>query len=53
MPAPRLMTLMARRGLGDDHCMAFSRVELRGLEPLTPCLQNRSRLSDTGAHLGL
>jgi hypothetical protein len=28
-------------------------VELRGLEPLTPCLQNRPRLSDVLAHLGL
>jgi hypothetical protein len=28
-------------------------VELRGLEPLTPCLQNRPRLSETVAHLGM
>jgi hypothetical protein len=34
-------TLMARTGLGDDHRLMFSQVELRGLEPLTPCLQSR------------
>jgi hypothetical protein len=28
-------------------------VELGGLEPPTPCLQNRRRLSDVVAHLGL
>jgi site-specific DNA recombinase len=28
-------------------------VELRGLEPLTPCLQNRRKLSDVVAHLGV
>jgi hypothetical protein len=27
--------------------------ELRGLEPLTPCLQNSRKLSDVVAHLGL
>ena len=32
---------------------SFSQVELRGLEPLTPCLQNRRRLSDVVAHLGI
>ena len=32
---------------------SFSQVELRGLEPLTPCLQNRRKLSETVAHLGL
>jgi len=31
--------------------MAFCLVELRGLEPLTPCLQNTSRLSGPVAHL--
>jgi len=35
----------------------FSQVELGeelgGLEPPTPCLQNRPRLSDVVAHLGL
>jgi hypothetical protein len=31
----------------------FSQVELRGLEPLNPCLQNRRRLSDVVAHLGI
>src|SRR5215831_21357491 len=33
--------------------MARSDVELGGLEPPTPCLQNRPKLSDTVAHLGL
>jgi integrase len=32
-PRPRLM---ARGGLGDDHRLVFSQVELRRLEPLTP-----------------
>jgi hypothetical protein len=32
---------------------AFCLVELGGLEPPTPCLQNRPRLSETVAHLGL
>ena len=31
----------------------FLGVELRGLEPLTPCLQSTARLSGTVAHLGL
>jgi hypothetical protein len=38
------LTMDLRRGV--------SQVELRGLEPLTPCLQNRPKLSDTVAHLG-
>jgi Clp amino terminal domain, pathogenicity island component len=33
--------------------MAFCLVELRGLEPLTPCLQNTPGLSVTVAHLAL
>jgi hypothetical protein len=42
MPATKANgTLMARRGLDHDHCLMFSQVELRGLEPLTPCLQSR------------
>ena len=58
-------TLMARRGLGDDHSLVFSlvelRVELRGLEPLTPCLQSMAKVSSvvhglarsaSGVHLG-
>jgi hypothetical protein len=32
-------------------CLVEPRVELRGLEPLTPCLQNTPRLSDAVAHL--
>ena len=44
---------MVRRGLGHDRCLTFSQVDLGGLEPLTSCLQNRPRLSDTVAHLGL
>jgi hypothetical protein len=32
---------------------SFCMVELRRLEPLTPCLQNRLKLSDMVAHLGL
>jgi hypothetical protein len=32
---------------------SFSQVELGGLEPPTPCLQNRRKLSYTVAHLGL
>jgi hypothetical protein len=31
----------------------FCLVELGGLEPPTPCLQNRPKLSDVVAHLGL
>ena len=46
-------TLMAHRGLGGDHRLEFSYVELGGLEPPTPCLQNRRRLSDVVAHLGI
>ena len=46
--------------LGDAHvdagggaaAVAFQ-VELGGLQPPTPCLQNRRKLSDTVAHLGL
>jgi hypothetical protein len=33
--------------------MVFCLVELRGLEPLTPCLQNTPGLSGTVAHLAL
>jgi hypothetical protein len=36
----------------NQHDLDFAEVELRGLEPLTPCLQNRPRLSETVAHLG-
>jgi hypothetical protein len=32
--------LIALRGVSDDHCLTFSQVELRGLEPLTPYLQS-------------
>ena len=32
---------------------SFSQVELGGLEPPTPCLQDRPRLSETVAHLGM
>jgi hypothetical protein len=54
MPATKANgTLMAHGGLSDDHRLVFCLVELRGLEPLTPCLQNTRRLSDTVAHLGL
>jgi hypothetical protein len=42
MPAAKANgTLMAHGGLGHDHRLVFSQVELRGLEPLTPCLQSR------------
>jgi hypothetical protein len=41
------------RPLLQDRNMGLACVELRGLEPLTPCLQNRPRLSETVAHLGL
>ena len=44
--------LMARSGLGHDHCLTFSQVELRGLEPLTPCLQSMAKLSRTVYGLG-
>jgi hypothetical protein len=37
----------------NQHDLDFAEVELRGLEPLTPCLQNRPRLSDVVAQLGL
>jgi hypothetical protein len=40
-------TLMARTGLGDDHRLMFSQVELRGLEPLIPCLQSMAKMSST------
>ena len=54
MPATKANgTLMARRGLDHDHWLTFSQVELGGLEPPTPCLQNRRRLSDVVAHLGI
>jgi len=58
MPAAKTNgTLMAHRGLGHDRCLTFLQVELGvelgGLEPPTPCLQNTCRLSDTVAHLGL
>jgi hypothetical protein len=54
MPATKANgTLMAHRGLGHDRCLVFSQVELGGLEPPTPCLQNTRRLSDTVAHLVL
>jgi hypothetical protein len=54
MPATKANgTLMARGGLGHDHRLTFSQVELGGLEPPTPCLQNRRRLSDAVAHLGI
>jgi len=46
-------TSMAHRGLSDDRRLVFSHVELRGLEPLTPCLQNRPKLSEIVAHLGM
>jgi hypothetical protein len=37
MPATKANgTLMARRGLGHDHCLMFSQVELGGLEPRPP-----------------
>src|SRR5215471_20493911 len=54
MPAAKANgTLMARGGFGHDRYLTFSQVELGGLEPPTPCLQNTCRLSDTVAHLGL
>jgi hypothetical protein len=54
MPATRANgPLMARGGLGHDHRLVFCLVELGGLEPPTPCLQNRPKLSDVVAHLGL
>ena len=40
-------TLMARGGLGHDHCLTFSQVELGGLEPPTPCLQSMAKVSST------
>ena len=53
MPATKANgTLMAHRGLGHDHRLTFSQVELRGLEPLTPCLQSMARLSSTVHGLG-
>ena len=46
MPAPKANgTLMAHRGLGHDHRLAFSQVELGGLEPPTPCLQTEGKTS--------
>ena len=44
---------MAREGLGAILVRVFSQVELGGLEPPTPCLQNTCRLSDIVAHLVL
>jgi hypothetical protein len=55
---------MAHRGLGGGHCLTFCLVELRGLEPLTPCLQSdvstrvsgpdlRNRLSLSDRHVPL
>ena len=38
---------MAREGPGVDRGLTFSQVELRGLEPLTPCLQSKAKLSST------
>jgi hypothetical protein len=50
MPATKANgTLMARRGLGHDHCLMFSQVELGGLEPPAPCLQTGGSTS-TGVH---
>jgi len=53
MPATKANgTLMARRGLDPDHCLMFSQVELRGLEPLTPCMQSMAKMSSTVRGLG-
>src|SRR5215467_1059606 len=49
--APLRSTLMVSswyRGPESGVCL----VELAGLEPATPCLQKRRKLSDTVAHLG-
>ena len=45
-------TLMARRGLGHDHGLTFSQVELGGLEPPTPCLQSTHTLTRTVPDVG-
>src|SRR5215471_20111577 len=46
-PVPTCPDSQARGGLGDDRPQVFPQVELRGLEPLTPCLQRRwPRLAD-------
>jgi hypothetical protein len=46
------MVLLAPQGI--TICSgSFPQVEAGGLEPPTPCLQNRPKLSETVAHLGL
>ena len=45
---PGLMT----QGPGDDHPLTFSQVELRGLEPLTPCFQSTHTLTGTVPDVG-
>jgi hypothetical protein len=48
MPATKANgTLMAHRGLGHDHRLVFSQVELGGLEPPTPCLQSMAKMSSS------
>jgi len=42
---------MARGRPDGDHSLMFSQVELRGLEPLTPCLQSDVSVRPRGADL--